>query len=68
MGLTFGVGYQPGPVQVQLSYAVGIQNLHQVNNAAIKPSLPYYALSHQYQADAARNRVAQVTGTYFFSL
>lgn len=68
MGLNFGVGYRQGPLQVQLSYAVGLLNLHQVNLATVAPSLPYYAILHQYQADAARNRVAQVTGTYFFSL
>ena len=58
-GVNFGVGYRQGPVQVQLAYGLGLRNLHQ-------PTAADYA--HNFDADAAYNRVAQLTGTYFFAL
>jgi hypothetical protein len=62
-GVNFGVGYRQGPLQVQLGYGLGLRNLHQ-------PGAEVYAgfSSHYFNADAAYNRVAQLTGTYFFSL
>ena len=66
-GLNFGIGYRQGPVQVQLGYGLGLRNLHQsVPSADIDPGFsPGY---HNFNSDAAYNRVAQLTGTYFFSL
>ena len=61
-GISFGVGYRQGPVQVQLGYGLGLRNLHQSAGEV------YYDYGRNFQADAARNRVAQLTGTYFFSL
>ena len=65
-GINFGVGYRQGPLQVQLGYGLGLRNLHQDNGVGIDPgfSINY----HNFNADAAYNRVAQLTGTYFFSL
>ena len=64
VGLNFGLGYRLGPVQVQASYGLGLRNLHMAreSNYVIDNVL------HDYQADAAYNRVAQLTGTYFFKL
>ena len=59
-GLNFGVGYRQGPLQVQLGYGLGLRNLRQGNDTV------FYG--HNFSADAAYNRVAQLTGTYFFSL
>ncbi|MFD1469614.1 outer membrane beta-barrel protein [Hymenobacter caeli] len=61
-GVNFGVGYRQGPLQVQLGYALGLRNLHQDGGTF------YYDYGHNFNADAAYNRVAQLTGTYFFSL
>lgn len=66
-GLNFGLGYRQGPVQVQAGFGLGLVNLHR--NIATSPNpgltlLPPY----NFYNDAAYNRVAQVTGTYFFSL
>ncbi len=61
-GVNFGVGYRQGPLQVQLGYGLGLRNLHQ-NNGTV-----FYDYEHNFSADAAYNRVAQLTGTYFFSL
>jgi hypothetical protein len=58
VGLNFGLGYRLGPVQVQANYGLGLRNLH--------ASDPYRF--PVYQTDAAYNRVAQLTGTYFFNL
>ncbi|AWM32716.1 hypothetical protein [Hymenobacter nivis] len=59
-GVNFGVGYRQGPLQVQLGYGLGLRNSHQGNGTV------FYG--HNFNADAAYNRVAQLTGTYFFSL
>ena len=56
-GFNFGLGYRQGPVQVQLLYGLGLLNLHRPG-ADYAPSPAYYG--------AAYNRVAQLTGTYFF--
>lgn len=61
-GLNFGVGYRQGPLQVQLGYGLGLRNLRQGNGTV------FYDYGHNFDADAAYNRVAQLTGTYFFSL
>ena len=62
-GVNFGVGYRQGPVQVQLGYGLGLRNLHQPGT-----NILLGAVYHDFNADAAYNRVAQLTGTYFFSL
>ncbi len=62
VGVNFGVGYRQGPVQVQLGYGLGLRNLHQPAQTSTA------GFAHEFGADAARNRVAQFTGTYFFSL
>lgn len=61
-GVNFGVGYRQGPLQVQLGCALGLRNLHQDGGTF------YYDYGHNFNADAAYNRVAQLTGTYFFAL
>ena len=61
-GVNFGIGYQRGPLQVQLGYELGLWNLHQNN------SYQHYDYGHDFNQDAAYNRVAQLTGTYFFKL
>lgn len=58
-GFNFGIGYRQGPVQVQLGYGLGLRNLHQASD---------HDYDHNFSADAAHNRVAQLTGTYFFAL
>lgn len=62
VGVNFGVGYRQGPVQVQLGYGLGLRNLHQPSETSTQDFV------HEFGADAAYNRVAQLTGTYFFSL
>jgi len=62
VGVNFGVGYRQGPVQVQLGYGLGLRNLH---HSADTGTVDF---AHKFGADAAYNRVAQLTGTYFFSL
>jgi hypothetical protein len=62
-GANFGIGYRQGPVQVQLGYGLGLLNLHQPST-----NVMLGAIYHEFNADAAYNRVAQLTGTYFFSL
>ena len=61
-GVNFGIGYRQCPVQMQLGYGLGLRNLHQSN--------PYqlYDYGHDFNQDAAYNRVLQLTGTYFFKL
>ena len=61
-GVNFGIGYQRGPLQMQLGYGLGFWNLHQDN------SYQLYNHGHDFNQDAAYNRVAQLTGTYFFKL
>jgi hypothetical protein len=67
-GVNFGVGYRQGPLQVQLGYSLGMRNLHQADPTETPDSqrgpYPY----HNFEADAAYNRGAQLTGTYFFAL
>ena len=62
VGVNFGVGYRQGPVLVQLGYGLGLRNLHQPADTRT------IDFAHEFGADAAYNRVAQLTGTYFFSL
>lgn len=62
VGINFGLGYRQGPVQVQLGYGLGLRNLHQPADTGPVDFV------HEFGADAAYNRVAQLTGTYFFSL
>ena len=64
-GVNFGAGYRCGPLQAQLSYGLGLRNLHQKPNIYIIGENPDY---HDFDADAAYNRVVQLTGTYFFKL
>ena len=66
VGFNFGLGYRQGPVQVQLGYGLGLRNLHQASPPSIDPGFAPFA--HNFAADAAYNRVAQLTGTYFFAL
>ena len=63
-GLNFGVGYRKGPLQVQFGYQLGLLTLHRAYVEGIIAELPY----HDFAADAAYNRVVQLTGTYFFTL
>jgi hypothetical protein len=65
-GLNFGLGYRQGPWQVQATYSLGLLNLHHPSDAYAFIEYPQYF--HDFEADAAYNRVAQLTGTYFFSL
>jgi len=65
-GVNFGLGYRQGPVQVQASFGLGLVNLHQ-NVPVFDPGF-YPATAYNFYADAAYNRVAQLTGTYFFAL
>ncbi|RZK89479.1 MAG: PorT family protein [Hymenobacter sp.] len=59
-GLQGGVGYRQGPVQVQLGYSLGLLNLHHASDQR--------EFGRDVNADAAYNRGAQLTGTYFFNL
>jgi hypothetical protein len=61
-GVNFGVGYRQGPIQVQLGYGLGLRNLHQPADTR------RVDFGHELAADAAYNRGAQLTGTYFFGL
>lgn len=63
-GLNFGIGYRQGPVQLQLGYGLGLANLHRDYREDVIFEFPY----HDFDADAAHNRVVQLTGTYFFEL
>ncbi|MGI4734958.1 MAG: outer membrane beta-barrel protein [Janthinobacterium lividum] len=65
-GVNFGVGYRQGPVQVQLGYSLGLRNLHQATQDDMFD--PGFFRNRNFNADAAYNRVAQLTGSYFFSL
>ncbi|RZJ93259.1 MAG: PorT family protein [Hymenobacter sp.] len=66
MGLNFGLGYRQGPLQVQLGYGLGLLTLHRASPPTIDPGFsPQY---HDFNGDPAYNHVAQLTGTYFFSL
>ncbi|UOQ54239.1 outer membrane beta-barrel protein [Hymenobacter cellulosivorans] len=52
-GFNVGLGYRRGPVQVQAGYGVGLVNL-------------YYSKAGGDNEQSGNNRVAQLTGTYFF--
>ena len=65
-GVNFGLGYRQGPVQVQASFGVGFVNLHR-EISVIDPGFSPFD-SYNFNNDAAYNRVAQLTGTYFFAL
>ena len=72
-GFHLGMGYRQGPVQVQVGYSWGVVNLHKASAtpqvlfyAGTDPSYPNFSYYHDYQADAAYNRVLQLTATYFF--
>jgi hypothetical protein len=65
-GVNFGLGYRQGPVQVQASFGLGLVNLHR-NIRSIDPGF-YPPTAYNFYGDAAYNRVAQLTGTYFLSL
>jgi hypothetical protein len=62
-GVNFGVGFRQGPMQMQAGYGLGLRNLHQADS-----SFPTSAYYHNFNADAAYNRIIQLTGTYFFTL
>ena len=63
-GANFGIGYRQGPMQVQLGYQLGLRALHREYIDYIIAEFP----DHNFDADAAYNRVVQLTGTYFFKL
>lgn len=58
-GVNFGVGYRQGPLQVQLAYGLGLRDLHELTQK-VSPESGI--------TSTAYNRVAQLTGTYFFAL
>ena len=55
-GVSFGVGYRRGPLQLQLGYGLGLRNLRR------SPA----AYGYDTTDAVAYNRVMQLTGTYFF--
>ncbi len=63
-GLNFGIGYRQGPLQVQLGYGLGLRNIYEASSAP----LPFGGRDYgrQLGKEVAYNRVAQLTGTYFF--
>ncbi len=65
-GVNFGLGYRQGPVQVQAGFGLGFVNLHRAITSN-DPSFSSFA-EYDFNKDAAYNRVAQLTGTYFFAL
>jgi hypothetical protein len=65
-GVNFGLGYRQGPVQVQASFGLGFVNLHR-DIPNIDPGFSPLT-AYNFYNDAAYNRVAQLTGTYFFAL
>jgi hypothetical protein len=65
LGANFGIGYLLGPVQMQLGYSLGLRNLHRASFRPIDPASPAY---HDFNGDAAYNRVLQLTATYFVKL
>ncbi|MCB2409153.1 PorT family protein [Hymenobacter lucidus] len=52
-GFNAGVGYRRGPFQVQAGIGLGLVNL-------------YYSNAEGYDEQSGYNRMAQLTGTYFF--
>ncbi|TPG66474.1 porin family protein [Hymenobacter nivis] len=67
-GVNFGVGYRQGPLQVQLGYGLGLRNLYQAPPLLFAPSSTSYDPGRGFADEKAYSRVAQLTGTYFFSL
>jgi hypothetical protein len=65
-GVNLGIGYHQGPLQVQLSYGLGLVNLYQNPESLAYSGKDTYDRSPGEQV--AYNRTAQLTGTYFFSL
>jgi len=65
-GVNFGLGYRLGPVQVQAGFGLGFINLHQ-DFPSFDPAVAL-PTNYNFYTDAAYNRVAQLTGTYFFAL
>lgn len=65
-GVNFGLGYRQGPVQIQAGFGLGFVNLHR----PIPTIAPGYSpmTIYNFYNDDAYNRVAQLTGTYFFAL
>ncbi|OGX82867.1 hypothetical protein BEN47_18090 [Hymenobacter lapidarius] len=63
-GVNFGIGYRRGPVQVQFGYQIGLVTLQRAHIEGVVADFPY----HDFNADAAYNRVVQLTGTYFLKL
>jgi hypothetical protein len=53
-------------VQVQASLGLGFVNLHRAITSNV-PSFSSFA-AYDFNKDAAYNRVAQLTGIYFFAL
>lgn len=64
-GANFGIGYRQGPLQIQLGYQLGMYNLHRKDTSERDNRIDYI---HNFEEDAAYNRMIQLTGTYFFSL
>jgi hypothetical protein len=65
-GVNVGIGYRQGPLQVQLGYGLGLCNLRRPSPPTIDPG--FSPQLHDFNGDPAYNRVAQLTGTYFFAL
>lgn len=65
-GVNFGLGYRMGPLQVQAGFGLGLVNLHRETPSFDPGFSPLTA--YNFYNDASYNRVAQLTGTYFFSL
>jgi hypothetical protein len=66
VGVNFGLGYRQGPVQVQASFGLGFANLRR-EVPDFDPGFSLFTMYNFYN-DAAYNRVAQLTGTYFLAL
>ena len=65
-GLNFGVGYRQGPLQVQLGYGLGLLNVYKTSSEL--PPFSSRDYGRQLSSEVTHNRVAQLTGTYFFGL
>jgi hypothetical protein len=65
-GLNLGVGYRQGPLQVQLGYGLGLLNVYKTSSELLPFSNRDYG--RQLSSEVTHNRVAQLTGTYFFGL
>jgi len=65
-GLNIGIGYRQGPLQVQLGYGLGLLNGYKTSTELLPLGNRDYG--RQLSSEIARNRGAQLTGTYFFGL